>query len=199
MTEIKTTALDENGLAKMAGMITVYSFEPDTGIFTGAADEYLPAGVGLPAYACADAPPAVGKGFVAVNRDGHWLTVADHRGETVYSVADGAAILIEVVGDYPEGATPLKPVTPWDKWDGEKWVTDPAEEKAAAIKEAQERQAELIAEANAITQAWQTQLRLDMITDTDKSSLMAWMEYVQDVQAVKTEEAPVLSWPQKPQ
>ncbi|MFJ5161967.1 tail fiber assembly protein [Pantoea sp. NPDC088449] len=199
MTEIKTTALDENGLAKMAGMLTVYSFESDTGIFTGASDEYLPAGVGLPAYACAAAPPIAGKGFVAVNRNGLWFTEADHRGETVYSVADGAAMLIEVVGDYPEATTSLKPVTPWDKWDGEKWVTNPAEEKAADIKEAQERQAALIAEANAITQAWQTQLRLDMITDTDKSSLVAWMKYVQDVQAVKTEEAPALSWPQKPQ
>jgi hypothetical protein len=198
MTEIKSTALDENGLAKMAGMLTVYSFEPHTGIFTGASDEYLPAGVGLPAYACAAAPPVAGKGFVAVNRNGLWFTEADHRGETVYSVADGAAMLIEVVGDYPEATTSLKPVTPWDKWDGEKWVTDPVEEKAAAIKEAQERQAALIAEANAITQAWQTQLLLGIITDADKAALTAWMKYIQRVQAVDVSEAPDNDWPVKP-
>ncbi|MDY0902006.1 tail fiber assembly protein [Pantoea agglomerans] len=187
--------LDKNGLAKTAGTLKIYNFDSVTGEFTGSSDEYLAQGVGLPANACINAPPAAEVGKVALYYDGSWQTVADHRGETVYSVTDGAAVLINVPGDYPSHTTPLKPATAWDKWDGEKWVTDPAEEKAAAIKEAKERQAALIAQANSITQAWQTQLRLDIITDKDKASLVAWMKYIQALQNIDISFAPDVSWP----
>lgn len=191
--------LDKNGLAKSAGTLTIYNFDAVSGEFTGSSDEFLAQGVGLPANACITAPPATETGRVALYRDGSWLNVADHRGETVYSVTDGAAVLIDEPGDYPAGTTPLKPVTAWDKWDGEKWVTDPEEEKAATVKEAKERQTALISEANSITQAWQTQLRLDMLTASDKASLIEWMKYVQGVQAVNVQEAPAITWPLKPQ
>lgn len=191
--------LDKNGLAKSAGTLTIYNFDAMSGEFTGSSDEFLVQGVGLPAYACFIAPPATEDGFKPVYRDGNWQIITDHRGETVYSITDGAAILIETLGDYPAGVTLLEPATAWDKWDGEKWVTDLAAEKAAVIREARERQAALISEANTITQAWQTQLRLEMITDTDKASLVAWMKYIQDVQAVNVEEAPAITWPPKPQ
>lgn len=190
--------LDKNGLAKLAGTLTIYNFDAESGEFIGSSDEFLAQGVGLPANACITAPPATETGRVALYRDGSWLNVADHRGKTVYSVTDGTAVLIDAPGHYPADTTPLKPATAWDKWDGEKWVTDPVEEKAAAIKEAADRQAALINEANNITQAWQTQLRLDMITDTDKVSLMVWMKYVQDVQSVNIQAAPAVTWPQKP-
>lgn len=191
--------LDKNGLAKSAGTVTVYNFNAVSGEFTGSSDEFLAQGVGLPGNACITAPPATDVGRVALYRDGSWLAVADHRGETIYSVTDGAAILIDVPGDYPADTTPLKPATSWDKWDGKKWVTDSAEEKAAAIKEAKERQAALIAEANSITQAWQTQLRLDMITDKDKASLMTWMKYIQAVQSIDIDVLSEVVWPSKPQ
>lgn len=191
--------LDNNGLAKSAGTLTIYNFDAVSGVFTGSSDEFLAQGVGLPASACIVAPPATEAGFVSVYHDGNWQVVADHRGETVYSITDGTAILIDALGDYPAGITLLEPATAWDKWDGEKWVTDLAAEKAAVIREALERRAALISEADTITQAWQTQLRLEMITDTDKASLVAWMKYIQDVQAVNVEEAPAITWPQKPQ
>jgi len=190
---------DKNGLAKSAGTLKIYNFNAESGEFIGSSDEFLPQGVGLPANACITAPPVTEAGRVALYRYGNWLDVADHRGETVHSVTDGAAVLVDAPGDYPAGTTPLKPATAWDKWDGEKWVTDPEEEKAATVKEAKERQSALISEANSITQAWQTQLRLDIITDADKTSLLAWMKYVQDVQAVNVQEAPAVIWPQKPQ
>ncbi|EZI33781.1 Tail fiber assembly protein [Pantoea agglomerans] len=191
--------LDKNGLAKSAGTLSIYNFDAISGEFTGSTDEYLAQGVGLPANACITAPPVTEAGHVAIYQDGAWTVVADHRGKTVYSVTDGTAVMINAPGDYPADTTPLKPATAWNKWDGEKWVTDPAEEKAAAIKEARERQTLLIAEANSITQAWQTQLRLEMITESDKTSLMEWMKYVQAVQAVRTDDAPDVKWPEKPE
>lgn len=190
--------LDKNGLAKSAGTLTIYNFDAVSGEFTGSSDEFLAQGVGLPANACITAPPATEAGRVALYRDGRWLDVADHRGETVYSITDGAAVVINVPGDYPADTTPLKPATAWDKWDGEKWVTDRAEEKAASNREARERQTLLVAEANSITQAWQTQLLLGIITESDKASLTAWMKYIQAVQDNDLSEAPYIDWPEKP-
>lgn len=190
--------LDKNGLAKSAGTLTIYNFDAISGEFTGSNDEYLAQGVGLPANACITAPPVIEAGLVAIYQDGTWTAVADHRGKKVYSVTDGSAVMINAPGDYPADTTPLKPATAWDKWDGEKWVTDSAKEKAAAVKEASERQALLIAEANSITQAWQTQLRLDMITDKDKASLVSWMKYIQAIQNIDISIAPDVSWPPRP-
>lgn len=190
--------LDKNGLAKASGTLTVYNYDANSGEFTGATDEYLPQGVGLPANACNIAPPSAGAGLVTVFSNGSWQAVADHRGETVYSTADGTAQLITEPGDYPVGTTAIVPSTDFDKWDGEKWVTDADAQQAAAVEAAESEKAARISEANSITQAWQTQLRLDIITDADKSSLTKWMKYVQVVQAIKTGTTQDVVWPEKP-
>ncbi|MEN4684521.1 tail fiber assembly protein [Pantoea agglomerans] len=132
-------------------------------------------------------------------RDESWLAVADHRGETVYSVADGAAVLINTPGDYPADTTPLKPATVWDKWDGEKWVTDKDAQQAEVMSDAGKKKSALISEANVITQAWQTQLLLGIITEEDKAALTKWMKYIQAVQVVDLQAAPDISWPLKPE
>lgn len=191
--------LDKNDLAKSAGTLTIYNFDSLTGEFIGSADEYLPQGVGLPANAWITAPPIIEAGQAAVYRDGNWQVVADHRGETVYSVSDGSAIEIAELGDYPAGVTPLAPATAWDKWDGQKWVTDADAQQAADVKSAAGQKSALISEANSVTQAWQTLLLLGIITDADKALLTAWMKYIQAVQAVDVQEAPIITWPQKPQ
>ncbi len=191
--------LDKNGLAKASGTLTIYNFDSLTGEFTGSSDEYLAQGVGLPANACVTAPPVIEAGQAAVYRDGKWQIFADHRGERVYSVADGSATEIAELGDYPTGATLLEPATAWDKWDGEKWVTDADAQQAADVKSAAGQKSALISEANGVTQAWQTQLLLGIITDEDKASLTEWMKYIQAVQAVNVQEAPTINWPQKPQ
>ncbi|WP_170865721.1 tail fiber assembly protein [Serratia plymuthica] len=56
----------------------------------------------------------------------------------------------------------------------------------------------LLEEANKKTQAWQTQLMLGMINDTNKASLISWMEYVQKVQDIDVSEAPNIAWPNPP-
>ena len=190
--------LDKNGLAKSAGTLTVYNFDALTGEFTGSSNEFLAQGVGLPANACITAPPDAEAGHVMLYRDESWLAVADHRGETVYSVADGAAVLINAPGDYPADTTPLEPATVWDKWDGDKWVTDTDAQQAEVMSDAGKKKSALISEANVITQAWQTQLLLGIITEEDKTTLTKWMKYIQAVQAVNISAAPEISWPMKP-
>jgi len=190
--------LDKNGLAKSAGTLKIYNFDAESGEFIGSSDEFLPQGVGLPAYACLTAPPDAQAGSVAVYRDGSWHSVPDHRGETVYSVADGSAIVISELGDYPADTTPLAPATAWDKWDEEKWVTDADAQQAADVKSAARQKSALISEANSVTQAWQTQLLLGIITDEDKSILLRWMKYIQRLQATDIINAPMVNWPEKP-
>jgi len=66
------------------------------------------------------------------------------------------------------------------------------------VNSAAREKSALISEANDITQAWQTQLLLGIITDADKASLTAWMKYIQAVQAVDISAAPDIIWPKKP-
>lgn len=191
--------LDKNGLAKSAGTLTVYNFDAVSGEFTGSNDEYLAQGVGLPANACITAPPAAEAGSVALYLNGSWQVIADHRGETVYSVNDGSAGLITVPGDYPADTTPLKPATIWDQWDGEKWVTDTDAQRKAEVSRVATEKSALINEANGITQAWQTQLLLGIITDSDKALLTAWMRYLQTIQNIDITEPKSIIWPGKPE
>ncbi|MGC0950888.1 tail fiber assembly protein [Pantoea agglomerans] len=188
---------DKNGLAKSAGTLTVYNFDAVSGEFTGSNDEYLAQGVGLPANACATAPPVTNARQVALYLNGNWQAVADHRGETIYSTAGGAAQLVTAPGDYPAGMTPLAPATVFDRWDGVRWVTDKNAQRAAEVQAVETEKTARISEANSTTQAWQTQLRLDMITDADKAYLTAWMKYVQAVQAIDTADLDII-WPEKP-
>lgn len=190
--------LDKNGLAKSAGTLTIYNFDAVSGEFTGSNDEYLAQGVGLPANACTAIPPEAEGGHVAIYIDGSWQVVVDHRGETVYSTADGKMLLVSALGNYPAGTTTLAPSTDFDKWDGEKWVTDTEAQRAAGLQAAESEKIARISEANSVTQAWQTQLRLDIINDEDKASLTAWMKYVQSVQSVDATTSLDITWPVKP-
>lgn len=190
---------DKNGLAKADGTLTVYGYDALTGEFTGAVQEFLAQGVGLPACACLTAPPDVQAGTVAVYQDGSWQRVPDHRGETVYPVSGSAPVKITALGDYPADTTTQAPATVFDKWDGEKWVTDSDAQQQSLLDAAASEKAARVSEANGVTQAWQAQLLLGIITDADKATLTAWMKYVQAVQATDVSGAPDIRWPAKPQ
>lgn len=191
--------LDKNGLAKADGTLTVYGYDALTGEFTGAVQEFLPQGVGLPACACLTAPPAAQSGMVAVYQDGNWQSVPDHRGETVYPVSGGAPVKITAPGDYPADTTTQAPATNFDKWDGKKWVTDSDAQQQSLLDAAASEKSARVSEANGITQAWQTQLLLGIITDADKALLTSWMKYIQAVQTADITNAPDISWPEKPE
>ncbi len=194
----KSITLDSDGLAVTSGTLTVYSFDPATGEYTGAADEYLAQGVGIPAHSTDAAPPKSATGKACVFQGGSWQQVADHRGETVYSTATGAPVLVTLPGDYPAGTTLLKPQTPFDTWGGVAWVTDTAAQQRAAVAAAEAEKSSRISEAGSVTQVWQTQLALGIISADDKAQLTAWMRYIQQVQATDTASAPDISWPEKP-
>lgn len=199
MAAVKKTVLDKAGLAKASGVMTVYNYNPENGLFVGSSDEYLTEGVGIPANSTCDAPPVSVAGTVNVYSESGWQQVADHRGEVVYRTATGEPIEISLPGDYPADTTPLAPATAFDVWNGEAWETDAQAQRAAAVSAAQAEKSTRISEANSLTQVWQTQLLLSMITDADKATLTKWMQYIQAVQSVDVSAAPDIIWPVKPE
>lgn len=110
-----TAVLDENGIATVAGEITVYHYDEETREYTSSSVEYLALGVGTPAHSCADAPPEAISGYVVCRTAtlNGWEHVPDHRGETVYSTENGNPVLITQPGDYPADTTTKQPATPW--------------------------------------------------------------------------------------
>ena len=73
----------------------------------------------------------------------------------------------------------------------------PSPEELAA--DAERKRGVLLNEAQSTISLWQTELQLDIISDDDKASLIAWMKYIQALNAVDTTTAPDIEWPVKPE
>lgn len=193
--------LNKNGIATKAGDITVYNYDGETREYLASSVEFLTVGVGIPANACIDAPVDAKDGYAVCRTasfDG-WDYVIDHRGETVYDTETGQPAEITKLGDYPDNVTTIEPLTPYDRWNGSEWVTDDDAQKNAQVLEAEQQKSSLLAEAQSTISLWQTELQLGIISDDDKASLIAWMKYIQALNAVDTSTAPDIEWPVKPE
>ncbi|HFJ0097802.1 TPA: tail fiber assembly protein [Escherichia coli] len=194
--------LDENGFATEAGFITVYNYNGEPHEYIGSTVEYLPVGVGVPANSCVDAPGSKRDGF-AICRNADltgWEYVADHRGETVYSTENGLKVTISDIGEYPENTTTIAPLTPYDKWDGEKWVTDTDAQHRAAVDAAEAQRQSLIDAAMASIGLIQLKLRAGReLTQEETTRLNAVLDYIDAVTATDTSTAPYVIWPELPE
>ncbi|HFL4661228.1 TPA: tail fiber assembly protein [Escherichia coli] len=75
-------------------------------------------------------------------------------------------------------------------------IPPPTHEQQVATAEAQRNS--LLAEANAVTADWRTELALGIISGEDKAKLISWMQYIKTVKAVDTSTAPEVIWPAAP-
>ncbi len=194
------TAVMENGFAIVAGEIVVFNYDSETRAYLSQSVEYLPVGVSIPANACTDKPLTAKSGHV-VCRDREltgWEYQADHRGETVWNVKTGAAEIISAPGDYPLDTTIDAPATPYDKWNGERWVTDEAAQQEAEIEAAEVTKAALIKDASEQIAPLQDAVELDMATEAEKASFNAWRKYRVLLTRVDTSSAPTITWPEAP-
>lgn len=76
---------------------------------------------------------------------------------------------------------------------------DPPEtshDQYVAMAESLKRQK--VTEANSIFLSWQTKLLLNRATDQEKKSLNDWIDYVDLINAVDTQNAPDIIWPEQP-
>ncbi|WP_247156967.1 tail fiber assembly protein [Escherichia coli] len=199
MTQAK---LNSELIATEAGDITVFNYDGETREYISASTEYLAVGVGIPAYSCLDAPGTYKAGY-AICRSADfnsWEYVPDHRGETVYSTETGESKEITAPGDYPENTTTIAPLTPYDKWDGEKWVTDTEAQHTDAINRAENERQQLLKHADAVMLDWRTALMLGEISDNNRAKLSAWLAYKNEVKAVDVTSGPEhVNWPELPE
>ena len=189
-------------IATVAGEITVYNYRGDTREYISSSLEYLPVGVGIPANSCTDAPGTHKAGY-AICRSADfnsWEYVPDHRGEIVYNTETGDAKEITTPGDYPEKTTTIAPLTPYDKWDGEKWVTDTEAQHGAAVDAAEAQRQSLIDTAMASISLIQLKLQAGRkLTQAETTRLNAVLDYIDAVTAIDTSTAPDIIWPVFPE
>jgi hypothetical protein len=200
-TNLPTATLNDAGLAVTAGWLTVYSIEPVQREYQQAVLEYLPEGVGLPALSFVDKPVLPSKAGLALVRsvDGKtWETLPDYRGQTAYSTVTGEPQTMAVIGDLPQEVTLQVPSTPFDKWNGKKWVTDTNEQHQSAVDAAQQELMLRQQKAESAIAPLQTAIRLKMATEAEKAALTAWETYSVLLNRVDTTTAPDVAWPQSP-
>ena len=194
--------LGKDGYALNDGEIIVHNYDGETREYISTSTEYLAVGVGIPACSCLDAPGTHKAGY-AICRSvdlNSWEYVPDHRGEVVYSTETGDTKEITVPGDYPENTTTIAPLTPYDKWDGEKWVTDTEAQHSAAVEAAEAQRQSLIDAAMASISLIQLKLQAGRkLTQPENTRLNAVLDYVDAVTATDTSTAPDVIWPELPE
>ena len=194
--------LGKDGYALNDGEIIVHNYDGETREYISTSTEYLAVGVGIPACSCFDAPGSYKAGY-AICRSADfnsWEYVPDHRGEIVYNTETGDAKEITAPGDYPENTTTIAPLTPYDKWDGEKWVTDTEAQYSAAVDAAEIQRQSLIDAAMASISLIQLKLRAGRnLTQAETARLNAALDYIDAVTATDTSTAPDVIWPELPE
>ncbi|HAK8367134.1 TPA: tail fiber assembly protein [Salmonella enterica] len=193
--------LNQDMIAIVAGEITVYNFDGETREYLSSTVEYLAVGVGIPANSCIDAPGENNDGFAICRTTdlSSWEYITDHRGQTVYSTETRQQVEVTTLGSYPEGTTPNAPTSPYDKWDGEKWVTDSDAKYQGDIAVAEQHRQMLIAQVDELTSDWRVELMLGDISEENKKKLSSWMAYKAAVKAVDISTAPDINWPVQPE
>ena len=78
-------------------------------------------------------------------------------------------------------------------------ITNPPPTKEQLIAKAEYDKQALIAEVQSETQLLQTKLALGRISDDEKARLNAWLDYLDELEAVDVSTAPDIIWPVKPE
>ena len=194
--------LNSEIIATKAGNITVYNYDGKTREYISTSNEYLAIGVGIPAYSCLDSPVTCKAGY-AICRSADfnsWEYVPDHRGEIVFSTETGESKEITAPGDYPENTTTIAPLTPYDEWDGEKWVTDTEAQHSATLDAAEAQRQSLIDTAMASISLIQLKLQAGRkLMQAETTRLNTVLDYIDAVTATDTSTAPDVIWPELPE
>ncbi|HFI8252921.1 TPA: tail fiber assembly protein [Escherichia coli] len=191
---------DENGLATEPGNIRCFYYDPTTGEYTGWSDEYIHIGVSMPGHSTDIDPGDEVTGKVAVFTGGAWMQQEDHRGTVVYSTVNGLGSVVDYIGEIKPGFTQLMPVTRFDKWDGEKWVTDTEAQNSAAVDAAEAQRQSLINAAMASISLIQLKLQAGRnLTQEETTRLNAVLDYIDAVTETDTSTAPDVIWPELPE
>ncbi|MCK6815585.1 tail fiber assembly protein [Enterobacter kobei] len=133
---------------------------------------------------------------------------------TIYFSSENSGFYIEGTSDIPSDAVVVSTETyeafagvawPDSKQLGSdssgypSWVDAPELTQDELIAAAELVKSRLLATAKETISLWQTELQLGSISDEDKASLISWLAYIKEVQAVDTSSAPDITWPTSPE
>lgn len=188
------------GLSLSAGYITVYHIDPQSREYIGSTREYLMEGIGIPAHSFLDAPPQTQPQQAILRRSdaSGWDSVADYRGQTAYDKQTRQASIITQPGDLPETLTLLPPVTAYDVWQNDGWVTDAKTQQAAQVSAAQQQMASYLAQAEKRLAVLQYAVELEMATEQETQALKNWKTYMVQLSRLDLSSAPAIDWPTMP-
>ncbi|MCE9890752.1 tail fiber assembly protein [Kluyvera intermedia] len=190
-----TDLFDKNGNATETHIVTVSGFDSATGEFINTYDVRILAGTGIPRPSSLTQAPAADAGHAVCWDGAKWQQVIDLRGTTAYETATGDDVRIKTLGPLADGLTAVAPATPYDVWDGAKWVTDSAAAQEAAKAEAEFQRSLLLNTANAEITWRQDAVDVGEATEEETAALTAWKKYRVLLMRVDTA-APV--WPTPP-
>ncbi|WP_085337021.1 tail fiber assembly protein [Serratia marcescens] len=200
--DFEQAVLGPEGWSTTAGWILTYQCAySTTREYTSCYWQYCPQGVGIAAGSYTDKPTLPTEGNKAIRRteDGAaWEIVDDFRGQPAYSTETGEAREIDYLGPVLAGWTLLAPQTPYDKWDGNKWVTDKEAQHAAQVQEAAEKKTQLMGEATTAIAPLQDAVDTGIATEDEIRQLTAWKTYRALLSRINPEDAPDIKWPEVP-
>lgn len=78
------------------------------------------------------------------------------------------------------------------------WGDKPSPTQEQLVQQTENQKTALLNEASNVTADWRVELSLGIISDEDKASLTAWVQYVKALKAVDTSAAPSIIWPTPP-
>lgn len=189
---------DKNGNATETHIATVSSFDPVTGEFKATYDVRILAGTGIPGSSTLTLAPSAENGHAVCWNGETWTQVPNLRGTTAYEKATGAPVAVKNLGPLPDNLTTAAPATPYDKWNGDAWVTDTDAQSAAEITLAEQQRAALLAVANVEISWRQDAVDADIATEQEASELAEWKKYRVLLMRVDTSNAPDIEWPVSP-
>lgn len=199
--DVPVATLGSNGFATTTGWLTTYNSDTITREYTSARQDYIQVGVGLASGAYTDVPTLPTGANKAVRRtaDGKaWEIVADYRGQTAYSTKTGQPQPVDDMGDLSATLTLLAPQTPYDNWDGTRWVTDKEAQHAALVQEAILQKVQLMSEATIAIAPLQDAVDTGIATDEETRQLTAWKTYRALMSRINPEDASDIKWPDVP-
>lgn len=193
-------SLLEFGVSTVAGVIEVFNYDSHSREVLPSTVEFLPVGVGIPANSCLDKPPKKRRGFAICRtiEGTEWEYVEDHRGEIIWRTNDCYAVNIILLGDYPADTTTISPETPYDTWDGVKWVTDNEMKKVSDIKDAELNKQSLIFSAGERINLLYDAIDIGIATDDERGRYDDWRKYRVLLSRIDASLAPNITWPEPP-
>ncbi|MDJ0025206.1 tail fiber assembly protein [Pantoea eucrina] len=78
------------------------------------------------------------------------------------------------------------------------WIDLPPPTDAELLEQAQQRKASLLNQAQSVISIWQTKLLLGRTNEQEKTSLNAWLDYIDDLSAAEFHSVADIKWPTPP-